>query len=295
MKTVGSGGRGAAVAGGGPAPQFFVDYKKGEVNELKNLLHSVNLNNDKAKKKEVIKKAIAYMTLGLDVSRLYPEMVKASFTNNISEKKMIYHYLTHYAKENQEHSVMATNTFHKDTQQKENPRIRGLALRHLCSLQFAGAEGYLLPAITEGLTDPDPYVRRIAIIGARKLFAMTTEDNFNQSDLKKRLYELTQDSNALVVTNALQVLDEIEPEGVKFTANMITMLLNRMKEFNEFGQGIILDIVSRYKPQSKEETLNIMNALEERFKNASAVVVLATVKIFLNYAKIMEGIAKQVY
>lgn len=38
-----------------------------------------------------------------------------------------------------------------------------------------------------------------------------------------------------MVTNALQVLDEIEPEGVKFTAGMITMLLNRMKEFNEFG------------------------------------------------------------
>lgn len=38
-----------------------------------------------------------------------------------------------------------------------------------------------------------------------------------------------------------------------------------------------------------------MNVLEERFKNASAVVVLATVKIFLNYAKIMEGIAQQVY
>ena len=35
-----------------------------------------------------------------------------------------------------------------------------------------------------------------------------------------------------------------------------------------------------------------MNVLEERFKNASAVVVLATVKIFLNYAKIMEGIAQ---
>ena len=48
------------------------------------MLHSVNLNNDKAKKKEVIKKAIAYMTLGLDVSRLYPEMVKV-----ISQKKFI--------------------------------------------------------------------------------------------------------------------------------------------------------------------------------------------------------------
>ena len=35
--------------------------------------------------------------------------------------------------------------------------------------------------------------------------------------------------------------------------------------------------------------------LEERFKNASAVVVLGTVKIFLNYAKIMKDIANEIY
>ena len=49
---------------------------------LTSMLHSVNLNNDKTKKKEVIKKAIAYMTLGLDVSRLYPEMVKVIIISN---------------------------------------------------------------------------------------------------------------------------------------------------------------------------------------------------------------------
>ena len=38
-----------------------------------------------------------------------------------------------------------------------------------------------------------------------------------------------------------------------------------------------------------------MNVLEERFKNASAVVVLGTVKIFLNYAKIMKDIANEIY
>lgn len=61
-----------------PPPQFFVDHKKGEVNELKQLLRSVYIDKDPAKKKDVIKKVIAYMTLGIDVSRLYPEMVKAS-------------------------------------------------------------------------------------------------------------------------------------------------------------------------------------------------------------------------
>ena len=38
-----------------------------------------------------------------------------------------------------------------------------------------------------------------------------------------------------------------------------------------------------------------MNVLEERFKNASAVVVLGTVKIFLNYAKIMKDIENEIY
>ena len=61
-----------------PPPQFFVDHKKGEVNELKQLLRSIYIDKDPAKKKDVIKKVIAYMTLGIDVSRLYPEMVKAS-------------------------------------------------------------------------------------------------------------------------------------------------------------------------------------------------------------------------
>jgi vesicle coat complex subunit len=49
------------------------------------------------KKRDVIKKVIAYMTLGIDVSRLYPEMVKASRTEDVVMKKMIYLYLINYA------------------------------------------------------------------------------------------------------------------------------------------------------------------------------------------------------
>ena len=80
-----------------PVPQFFVDHKKGEVNELRLLLRAVSLERDLTKKRDVIKKVIAYMTLGIDVSRLYPEMVKASRTDDMVMKKMIYLYLTNYA------------------------------------------------------------------------------------------------------------------------------------------------------------------------------------------------------
>ena len=57
-------------------PQFFVGYKKGEVNELKNLLNNPTIDKDMNKKKDVIKRVIAYMTLGVDFSKLFTEMAK---------------------------------------------------------------------------------------------------------------------------------------------------------------------------------------------------------------------------
>ena len=106
------------------------------------LLRAVSLEKDQNKKRDVIKKVIAYMTLGIDVSRLYPEMVKASRTDDLVMKKMIYLYLTNYAEQNQELAILAINTFLMDLQ-GVNSKIRGLALRSLCSLKFDGVVEYM--------------------------------------------------------------------------------------------------------------------------------------------------------
>ena len=76
----------SSTASGTPPPQatatagagYFVDQKKGEVNELKALLKNINVERDVQKKRDVIKKVIAYMTLGIDVSRLFTDMVMVS-------------------------------------------------------------------------------------------------------------------------------------------------------------------------------------------------------------------------
>lgn len=57
------------------ASGYFVDQKKGEVNELKQLLKNINVERDMKRKREIIKKVIAYMTLGIDVSRLFTDMI----------------------------------------------------------------------------------------------------------------------------------------------------------------------------------------------------------------------------
>jgi vesicle coat complex subunit len=70
-----------------------VDTKKGEVSELKQLLKTLAVERDPKRKRDVIKKVIAYMTLGIDVSRLFTEMVMAIETRDLVVKKMVYLYL----------------------------------------------------------------------------------------------------------------------------------------------------------------------------------------------------------
>ena len=67
------------------APKFFVDHKKGEVVELLKLLTNPNTEHNPQKKKDVVKRVIAYMTLGVDVSKLFYEMVKVSITDGHEE------------------------------------------------------------------------------------------------------------------------------------------------------------------------------------------------------------------
>lgn len=53
--------------------------------------------------------------------------------------------------------------------QDDDPAIRGLALRSLCSLRAPTMTEYIESAVRRGLTDRSGYVRRTAAIGVLKL------------------------------------------------------------------------------------------------------------------------------
>lgn len=68
---------------------------------------------------------------------MYPEMVIASATKDLVEKKLIFQYLNIYSKSNPDFARMAVNTFMKDCVSNE-PAVRALAIRHLSDLRFKG-------------------------------------------------------------------------------------------------------------------------------------------------------------
>lgn len=81
----------------------------GEIHELKEELASL----DRPKKKEAVKKVIAAMTVGKDVSMLFPHVVNCMQTDDLELKKLVYLYLINYAKTQPDLAIMAVNTFVK--------------------------------------------------------------------------------------------------------------------------------------------------------------------------------------
>ena len=81
----------------------------GEIHELKEELRSL----DRPKKKEAVKKVIAAMTVGKDVSMLFPDVVNCMQTDDLELKKLVYLYLINYAKTQPDLAIMGVNTFVK--------------------------------------------------------------------------------------------------------------------------------------------------------------------------------------
>ncbi len=117
----------------------------------------------------MVKKILKCMTLGMDTSPIFAEMCRASYLNDLVLKKMIYFYLTTYAEDNQDLAIMAVNTFKKDCK-NSSPKIRGLALRSLCSFKSSDYVNSVLPILRELVNDFESYVKKTAIMGILKVF-----------------------------------------------------------------------------------------------------------------------------
>lgn len=87
---------------------------------------------------------------------------------------MIYFYLTTYAEENPDLSVMVINTFKKDCEHTKY-KIRGMALRNLCNFKTVDYVDNVLPVLRVALVDHESYVKKIAVFGCLKLFYFDNE------------------------------------------------------------------------------------------------------------------------
>jgi len=267
--------------------KYFTTTKKGEIFELKSELNS----DKKERKKEAVKKVIASMTVGKDVSALFPDVINCMQTDNLELKKLVYLYLMNYAKSQPDMAIMAVNTFVKDCEDP-NPLIRALAVRTMGCIRVEKITEYLCEPLRKCLKDEDPYVRKTAAVSVAKLHdinaTLVEEQGFLDS-----LKELLGDSNPMVVANAVAALSEINEASstgkplIEMTTATINKLLTALNECTEWGQVFILDNLSNFNPKDDREAQSICERITPRLAHANAAVVLSAVKVLMKYMEMM--------
>jgi AP-4 complex subunit beta-1 len=68
----------------------------------------------------------------------------------------------------------------------------------------------------------------------------------------------------------------LDEGGMAINSKITQHLLNRILEFNEWGQCCVLELVSKYKVPQQEEKFAIMNLLEQCLRVSKSAVVLVS-------------------
>ncbi|MCJ1322389.1 beta-adaptin [Xylographa vitiligo] len=260
----------------------FAAPKKGETFELRAGL----VSQYAYERKEAIQKTIMSMTLGKDVSALFPDVLKNLATGDLDQKKLVYLYLMNYAKSHPDLCILAVNTFVQDAEDP-NPLIRALAIRTMGCIRVDKMVDYMEEPLRKTLRDESPYVRKTAAICVAKLFDLSPSLCLENGFLET-LQELIGDPNPMVVANAVTALAEIgeaapETRALQITPATLKKMLMALNECTEWGRVTILTTLADYRASDVKEAEHICERISPQFQHVNPSVVLAAVKaVFLH-------------
>ncbi|KAG9243973.1 adaptin N terminal region-domain-containing protein [Calycina marina] len=270
----------------------FAAPRKGETFELRAGL----VSQYAYERKEAIQKTIMSMTLGKDVSALFPDVLKNIATADLDQKKLVYLYLMNYAKSHPDLCILAVNTFVQDSEDP-NPLVRALAIRTMGCIRVDKMVDYMEEPLRKTLRDESPYVRKTAAICVAKLFdlspTMCLENGFLET-----LQELMGDPNPMVVANAVTALAEInetapEAKALRVTTATLERMLIALPECTEWGRVTILTTLADYVGADEKESAHICERIAPQFQHVNPSVVLAAVKVvFLHMRNVSPELNK---
>lgn len=145
------------------------------------------------------------------------------------------------------------------------------------------------------LNDKSPYVRKTALFALLKL-AQASPDFVDKFGIIDKLYGMLKNPNTNLLASVIHVLNELmrDSEGMAVNNKILIYLLNRFKEFNEQGQGLIVALCESHKSLSQEMKLKVMNLLDKRLKSSNSHLVLQICRLFLTFTVENPEMFKQV-
>lgn len=215
---------------------FSSDYKRHD--DLKEMLDS----NKDSLKLEAMKRIVAMIARGKNASDLFPAVVKNVACKNIEVKKLVYVYLVRYAEEQQDLALLSISTFQRGLKDP-NQLIRASALRVLSSIRVPIIVPIMMLAIKEAASDMSPYVRKTAAHAIPKLYSL---DSDQKDQLIEVIEKLLADKTTLVAGSVVMAFEEVCPERIDLIHKNYRKLCNLLIDVEEWGQVVIISMLTRY-------------------------------------------------
>ncbi|XP_070828789.1 AP-3 complex subunit beta-2 isoform X7 [Chaetodon trifascialis] len=228
--------RGPPEEGGGGGGSFQTQPLRHD--DLKEMLDS----NKDSLKLEAMKRIVAMIARGKNASDLFPAVVKNVACKNIEVKKLVYVYLVRYAEEQQDLALLSISTFQRGLKDP-NQLIRASALRVLSSIRVTIIVPIMMLAIKEAASDMSPYVRKTAAHAIPKLYSLDPEQ---KDQLIEVIEKLLADKTTLVAGSVVMAFEEVCPERIDLIHKNYRKLCNLLIDVEEWGQVVIINMLTRY-------------------------------------------------
>ncbi|KAJ3263738.1 hypothetical protein HDU77_010014 [Chytriomyces hyalinus] len=259
-------------------------FSKGKVQEFRDELSAADRRDTKhTKKRIVLKKIVANMTMGNDMSPLFADVVAVMQTPMLEVKKMAYLYVVSYARTKPDLAKLTIAAFERDLLDT-NPLIRALALRNMSYIQVDKVIDAVAAALVKCLADRDAYVAKTAAVCVVKMYSFD-KGVVERNGFIEKLRSLLNSDNSMVVANAVAALTEIAEKNPEFDMRMDFALTNKLltaiNECGEWGQVYILESLLYFVPQDHNDAELVAERVMPRLQHANSAVVLSAIRLIL--------------
>ncbi|OVA05935.1 Clathrin/coatomer adaptor [Macleaya cordata] len=196
-----------------------------------------------SEKFEALKRLLALIAQGVDVSNFFPQVVKNVASQSLEVKKLVYLYLLHYAEKRPNEALLSINCFQKDLSDT-NPLVRAWALRAMAGIRLHVIAPLVLVAVSKCARDPSVYVRKCAANALPKLYDLHQEEN--ASSLEEIVGILLSDHSPGVVGAAAAAFSSVCPNNLSMIGRNFRRLCETVPDVEEWGQIVLIGILLRY-------------------------------------------------
>ncbi|KAF9348601.1 AP-3 complex subunit beta-2 [Mortierella sp. AD094] len=223
----------------------FLDTNEDKMREIRK-----NLDSKYEKEKlDGLKRLIAMISKGRDVSEFFPDVVKNVASNSLEVRKLVYIYILRYAEQEQDLALLSINTFQKDLSDK-NQLIRAMALRVMSGIRVPVISPIVMLGIKKCVTDLSPYVRKIAAHAIPKCHQL---DPAQKDALIDIISTMLGDNSTFTIGSVIMAFNQVCPDRLDLIHPQYRKLCKMLVDMDEWGQITAIDLLLRY---SRTQFLN---------------------------------------